>query len=78
MSSHGTVVNDAELQVQISQIVGWAIKRLTGDKTLPETFSANISEYLYSNFDEFIAQYGRMNLETVKNWLSEFPIETIQ
>lgn len=72
------MLNYDGLKIRIFQIVGEAVTHLTGDKTLPETFRANVADYLYDNFDEFIAHYERVSIETVSSWLSEFPIETIQ
>jgi hypothetical protein len=62
----------SELSVSIYQIVRQAVLHINQDKSVPETFCANLSEYVVQNADQFVDQYGEISRDSVTNWLTEF------
>jgi hypothetical protein len=64
-------MTESELSVSIYQIVRSAVLHITQDKTVAETFCANLSEYVFTNAEQFVNQYGEISRDSVTNWLTE-------
>lgn len=66
-----SVVEESTLRTQIYQLVKWAVLHLTGDKSVPETFCANLADYVYQNAESFVEHYGAISRDTLIVWLTE-------
>lgn len=72
-----SIAEDSELRGIIFKLVKSAIRRLTGDKVVANTFCAELANYVNQNADEFIDHYGEISIDSLQSWLSEFPVETL-